>query len=238
MEDMFIDWSNSLRLHEQGERFVASQTADTLKREGYSAAEALDLLAADNFDLRIAEQAVAVAYEVAQDEVAPTPVREAQLVPTEYADVREQVEATLSQVSPRDFIKLLTASEAPLLRVSQRNIESLTRLAHNAKTGDAAALAQLHRDLKPWLEDAMLRAVCASEQKVGTMRVASLDRGGSGDNTYMVGNCQVSLRTAKCNCASYLKGNYASFGLACEHLVTAMDAVSPEVRLMRAVKED
>ncbi len=217
--EMIANWSNSLRQNNDGVRLVAAQTATDLQRRGFSALEALDVMAADHFDIRLAEDVIGEIYNPASPTAAPVAaIKQAMVVPTQYNDVAPFIEKKLEELSPRSFINLLAKSENPILRVSQKSLESFYRLAEYAKK-DEHALKLLHKELTPWVEEAMYASVLASENR-----------------TAAKSDMEVDLDAGTCSCSRFTGSRMAEFGLACEHLVRAADSTSPHQRLMRAVQ--
>lgn len=218
-DEMIYNWSNSLRQNDDGARFIAAQTAASLRERGFSAPEALDVMVADEFNQDIAKSAVAATYFEPAAEV-PAAKRTAKVVPTSYGDILPFVENALKLMPTREFVDKLSAGSAPILRVSQRSLQSWNRLAGLAKDNDSA-LSQLHRDLRPWMEEAMLNSVLIAES----------------DSTRTASKKSVTdLGKGTCDCARFIGGNFATFGLACEHIVVAADHASPHQRLIRALE--
>ena len=232
--DIIYNWQNGLRQNTQGERMVAAQSAADYQKKGYNAQEALELLAANSFDLRIAEQAVYTVYgKEAQAANAKANIRTAMVIPTSYADVKPIVEDTLKRLSAKEFIDRLTKSEAPIVRVSQKGLESWYRLASNAKQ-DAHALNTLHSELKPWVEETMLKSVLLAEREE-----ARVQRLAKEEKRFKVAMrkeaAEVDLDAGVSTGSRFQKGNFGDFGLADEFMVQAADHVSPFERLRRAL---
>lgn len=229
--DMIYNWRNELRANVQGEQYVAAQAAADYHKRGFSQNEALEMLAADNHDLRIAESAVKMVYEPRTASTKPT--RTAMVVPTGYNDVVPVIEDTLSRLSAREFVNRLTKSEQPIVRVSQKQIESLVRLAERAKTTEAG-LVELHAELKPWVEETMLKSVLLAEKEKGRIdRIAKSNK--QFKVTMRKEAATVDLESGTSTGTRFEKGNFADFGLADEFMVQAADHVSPYERLKRAL---
>lgn len=231
--DIIYNWRNELRQNIQGERTVAAQKAIDFQRRGFSAQEALEMLVADNFDLRIAEHAVYNVYGKTASADSSQPVRTAMVVPTSYSDVKPIIEDTLKRLSAKDFVDRLAKSESPIVRVSQKNLESWYRLASKAKQ-DAYALDVLHSELRPWVEDAMLKSVLIAEREEAKIQKLSKN-----EQRYRVAmrkeSAEVDLDKGTSTGARYQKGNFADFGLADEFMVYAADHISPYERLRRVL---
>ena len=231
--DIIYNWRNELRQNTQGERTVAAQSAIDFQKRGFSAQEALEMLAASNFDLRIAEQAVYTVYGKTASEESSQPVRTAMVVPTSYADVKPIIENTLRHLSAKDFVDRLTKSEAPIVRVASKNLESWYRLAASAKQ-DAYALDVLHNELKPWVEETMLKSVLIAEREE-----ARIQKLAKNEHRYKVAmrkeSAEVDLDQGISTGARFQKGNFAEFGLADEFMIQAADHSSPYERLKRAL---
>lgn len=232
-DEMIYNWRNELRQNVQGEQFVAAQTAENYKQRGFTAAETLEMLAADKCDLRIAEAAVKSVFEPEAKTAAKKETRTAQVVPTSYADVAPIIENTLSRLSAREFVDRLTRSEAPIIRMASANVESLQRLAAQAKE-EPYALSVLHDELRPWVEDAMLKSVLLAEKEPAQVTAASKN-----SSRYKVASrkevAEVDLDNGTSTGSRFQKGHFADFGLADEFMVRAADVTSPYQRLKRAL---
>ena len=55
-DDMIYNWRNELRSHKDGVVVVASSQAAQYKAQGYNKSEVVELLAADNFDINVANR--------------------------------------------------------------------------------------------------------------------------------------------------------------------------------------
>jgi hypothetical protein len=231
--DIIYNWRNELRQNTQGERTVAAQSAIDFQKRGFTAQEALEMLAAENFDLRIAEHAVYTVYGKTASAESSQPVRTAMVVPTSYSDVKPIIEDTLRRLSAKEFVDRLAKSESPIVRVSQKNLESWYRLAANAKQ-DAFALDVLHSELKPWVEETMLKSVLIAEREE-----ARIQKLAKNERRYKVAMrkeaAEVDLDQGTSTGTRFQKGHFADFGLADEFMIQAADHVSPYERLKRAL---
>lgn len=230
--DMILNWTNTLRRTNEGVRYVAAQNATTHKANGYSSSEALDLMVADNFDVDIAKEVLAQVYgDAGVGATAAPQTKFAMVVPTTYNDVIPLINESLQKLSPSQFVDSLFNR---LIVSSRRDKDGWRRLAQQS-VHDPIANKILHDDLRPWIEETMLNSVLIAEKEQG--RVAIVDAGAkkfivstnSGDN-------EVDLSAGVCSCDRFNDGCFASFGLACEHMVRAADTISPFERLTRALK--
>ena len=232
--DIIYNWQNGLRQTNNGQRVVAAQSATDYQKQGYDAREALELLAAGKFELGVAEQAVYTVYgKEAQAKLQTKSVRTAMVIPTAYADVKPIVEETLKKLSAKEFIDRLAKSENPIVKVSQKGLESWYRLASNAKQ-DAHALNTLHSELKPWVEETMLKSVLLAEREEARVQRVAKD-----EKVFKVAmrkeSAEVDLEAGSSTGSRFQKGNFGDFGLADEFMVQAADHVSPYERLRRAL---
>ncbi len=232
--DIIYNWKNELRQTNKGEKTVAAQSALDLQRRGFSAAEAIELLAADKFGLDVAESAVYEIYGKEQREARKNIVKTAMVVPTSYNDVAPIIEETLSRLSPKEFVHKLARSEMPILRVSSKNIESWYRLATAAKEHGGHAMTILHSELRPWVEETMLKSVLIAEKENASIQRLSSDR-----KQFRVAmqkeSADVDLDMGVSTGTRFQKGNFSDFGLADEFMIQAADHSSPYERLRRAL---
>jgi hypothetical protein len=229
--EMILNWSNNLRKTNDGLRYVAAQTAQAYKADGFNASETFELMVADDFDIDVTKEILSQVFESEKIASAPEPTRFAMVVPTSYKDVVPLIEDALVKLSPNQFVESLFNK---LIISSRKDKESWKRLAQQA-VNDPVAKKILHEDLRPWIEETMLNSVLAAEQQ--QYRVAALD----GElKEYAVstnsGNVKVNLQDGVCSCERFQNGHFASFGLACEHMVRVADTISPFERLTRALK--
>lgn len=230
--DMILNWNNTIRKTNEGARYVAAQTATGHRANGFNASEALDLMVGDNFDVDLAKEVLAQVYgETSQGAVQPNPTRFAMVVPVSYRDVVPLIDDALTKLSPSQFVDSLFNK---LIISSKRDRDGWRRLAQQS-INDPVAKQILHEDLRPWIEETMLNSVLIAEKEQG--RVAIIDES---MKKYVVstsaGNAEVDLNEGTCSCDRFNSGCFASFGLACEHMVRAADTISPFERLTRALK--
>jgi hypothetical protein len=234
-DEFIYNWENSLRKTNDGATLVASRTAEELKEKGYSASEISDIMIADNHDMKIVEAAVRKAFRVAMAEDSPEKETfDAYVTPSSYDDVKPFVEKTLSECSAREFMNRLAKTKYPILKgISDRTFDSLVRMAEIAKESKMA-MGVLHADLSPFFESAMYDCVKTAEDKSNLTTISD-----SGDDTryavaYNIERVnQVDISKGTCDCDKYVDGHYADFGLACEHIISAANNVSPNSKLLR-----
>ena len=230
-DDMIYNWRNELRSHNDGVYVVANSQAAKYKNQGFSKSEVVELLAADNFDLDVANRVASKLFDSVEEE--PKTAIEVAVVPTKYSDCAPVIEKTLNKLSSKEFVKRLTIGEHSIVKADDKNLESWKRLAELAKT-NSNAKAELHKELKPWVEEALLNSVLLAQSEKAQIKTAS-------KNKYVVsmrkGEAEVDLSKATSTSKRFIEGNYADFGLADEYLVSAADAISPYQRLKRALTD-
>lgn len=231
--DMILNWRNSLRTTNDGVRYVAAQVATEHRAAGFTSSEAIDLMIGDNFEVELTKEVVAQVFgETNVGATSAPPIRTAMVVPTSYKDVTPIIEDTLAKLSPNQFVDSLFNN---LVITSNRDKDGWRRLAQQALV-DPVAKQILHEDLRPWIEETMLNSVLLAEREQA--RVASVD---VGEKRYVVSSSngksnEVNLTEGTCNCDRFQSGCFASFGLACEHIIRAADTISPFERLTRALR--
>ena len=226
---MIYNWRNELRAHNDGVYVVANSQASKYKNQGFNKSEVVELLAADNFDLDVANRVASNLFD--EPTVAKMETVSVAVVPTKYSDCAPVIERTLEKLSAKEFVKRLTIGEHSIVKADNNSVESWRRLAELAKS-NSNARAELHKELKPWVEETLLNSVLVAQSDKPQIKTAS-------KNKYVVsmkkGTAEVDLANATSTSEKFIKGNYADFGLADEFMVSAADAVSPYSRLKRAL---
>lgn len=230
-DDMIYNWRNELRAHNDGVYVVANSQASKYKSQGFGKEEVVELLAAENFDLEVANR---VASNLFDEKSTPTKTAiEVAVVPTKYSDCAPIIERTLEKLSAKEFVKRLTIGKHSIVKADDKSVESWRRLAELAKTSSNAK-AELHKELKPWIEETLLNSVLIAQSEKPQIKTAS-------KNKYVVsmrkGEAEVDLSNATSTSNKFIEGNYADFGLADEFMVSAAEAVSPYSRLKRALND-
>ena len=94
-EDMIYNWRNELRSHNDGVYVVASSQATKYKSQGFDKSEIVELLAADNFDIDVANRVASNLFnETIVEEIKPVEVA---VVPTKYSDCIPVIEKSLEK---------------------------------------------------------------------------------------------------------------------------------------------
>jgi hypothetical protein len=243
-DEFIYNWTNSLRQTADGATFVATRLASDLKDKGYNASEASDMLLGQEYNLSLVDKVVNTVFAEKTAQLEEKPIV-AYVVPTAYEDIKPFVEKTLKCCSGREFMEKLAKTQYPIMTgLNTHSYESFVRLASEAKKSEYA-LQKLHQELLPFLETAMFSCVSSaetnrprtvvSENKDGTHRVLFAGKIESEimSKTMDVDANNVTLKTSYCNCDKFERGNYADFGLACEHIIAAADEVSPNYKLQR-----
>ena len=234
-EDIIANWSNSLRQTRSGERMIVAQVAEGYKSRGFNSTEATQMLDAQRFDTSLVDDVVAETYGLSREaDSTPVRTREAMLCPNSYREVIAFIDESLENLSPKQFVNKLALSDDPILKISEKSLASWYRLAEAAKS-DQHARGMLHKDLKPWVEEAIYLCVLAARKMDGKFKGASANSTRMSYATKKFVEAEVDLNAGTCTCDKFNKGNFKDFGLACEHLIKAADTVSPLQRLKRAI---
>lgn len=230
--DMIYNWRNELRSHHDGVYVVASSQAQKYKNQGFDKSEVVELLAAENYDLDIANRVASKLFD-SEDNTIVSKAVEVAVVPTKYSDCAPIIERTLEKFSAKEFVNKLTMGKHSIVKADSRGIESWLKLVKMAKE-DSNMRVALHKELKPWVEEALLNSVLTAqsekpvvEAKSNTKVVVSMRRG----------TAEVDLDNATSSSQKFTEGNYAYFGLADEYMVSAVENISPYARLKRALKD-
>lgn len=232
-QEYINNWSNILKNTNNGADMIATRTAESLKNEGYTAREASDIMVADDFDSELVEAVIDKTYAdptTADNETEKVVV--SYVVPTCYEDVKPFVEKALNESSARDFMKKLARTNCPIIpNLPENKLESFVRLAQRAKE-DRNNLEVLHNDLLPFIESAMYNSIIIAE-KNNTSSVKASDQ----NHKYVVASKKetydVQVNEGTCTCEKYSEGNFATFGLACEHIVAVANVISPNYKVAR-----
>ena len=228
---MIYNWRNELRSHNDGVVVVASSQAAQYKAQGYNKSEVVELLAADKFDLEIANRVASKLFD--SPTVAIKETVHVAVVPTKYDDCVPVIERSLEKYSAKEFVKKLCTGTHSIVKTDDKGIQTWLRAAELAKSNPNGR-ANLHAALKPWVEEALLNSVLVAQSEKPQIKTAS-------KNKYVVsgrkGTAEVDLVNATSTSEKFTKGNYADFGLADEYMVSAADSVSPYQRLKRALKD-
>lgn len=230
-DDMIYNWRNELRSHKDGVVVVASSQAAQYKAQGYNKSEVVELLAADNFDIDVANRVASKLFD--SPTVATKETVQVAVVPTKYDDCVPVIERSLEKYSAKEFVKRLCTGSHSIVKTDDKGIQTWIRAAELAKT-NSNGKTNLHAALKPWIEEALLNSVLVAQSEKPQVKTAS-------QNKYVVSNrkgtAEVDLVNATSTSEKFTKGNYADFGLADEYMVGAADSVSPYQRLRRALKD-
>jgi hypothetical protein len=229
---MIYNWRNELKSHNDGVVVVAQSQATKYKNQGFDKSEVVELLAADNFDLEIANRVASKLFDSVESSVENTAV-EVAVVPTRYSDCAPIIEKTLTKLSSKEFVKRLCTGPHSVIKTDEKGLSQWQRWAELAKSS-RVGMDNLHVALKPFIEETLLNNVLIAEAQTAEIKTAS-------KNKYVVsmkrGSAVVDLSSASSDSEKYIQGNYADFGLADEYLVKAADTVSPYQRLKRALTD-
>lgn len=231
-DDMIYNWRNELRSHSDGVFVVASSQAQKYKNQGFDKSEVVELLAADNYDLEVANRVASKLFDNNENTIVKQAI-EVAVVPTKYSDCSPIIEKTLEKFSAKEFVKKLTLGEHSIVKTDSKGVESWLKLVQMAKDNESMRTA-LHKELKPWVEEALLNSVLKSQTENPVVEAKS--------NSKVVvsmrkGTAEVDLNNATSSSQKFIEGNYAYFGLADEYMVSAADSISPYARLKRALRD-
>ena len=231
-DDFIYNWRNELKQHADGAYLVAKRMASNLKEKGLGKSDVIELLAVENFDLDLAKRVASKVFDE-KEAVADKNTIEVSVVPTKYADCAPIIERSLIKLSAKEFAKRLCSGPYAIVKTDEKSFDSWVRLAELAKTS-ANGKHNLHTELKPWVEEALLNSVLVAQNERPVITAS--------DKTNKVfkvamrrGEATVNLSAGTSSSEKYTKGNYETFGIADECIVSAADTVSPYQRLKRAL---
>ena len=230
--DIIYNWRNELRSHNDGVVVVANSQAQKYKNQGFDKSEVVELLAADNFDLEIANRVASKLFD-SEEEIAQNTAIEVAVVPTRYSDCAPIIERSLTKLSAKEFVKRLCTGPHSIVKTDEKGLGFWTRITEAAKETNAGK-SHLHASLRPYVEETLLNNVLIAQSQEAQIKTAS-------KNKYVVsmkkGSAEVDLTNATSSSDKFIGGNYVDFGLADEFMVKAADTVSPYQRLKRALKD-
>ena len=230
-DEFIYNWRNELKQNQNGAFLVASRMASKLKDNGYGKNDVIELLAVENFDLDLCNRVASKIFDT--EEKVATPEVKVAVVPTKYADCVPTIERNLERLSAREFTKRLCSGPYAVVKIDNKQFDSWVRLAELAKTSSNAKTA-LHTELKPWVEEALLNSVLTAQKEKSNIVVADKNK-----QVFKVamrkGEATVDLTSGTSTSDKFTQGNYATFGLADEYMVSAADSISPYERLKRAL---
>jgi hypothetical protein len=229
-DEFIYNWRNELKQSQDGALLVASRMASRLKNNGFGKNDVIELLAVENFDIELCTRVASKLFDTVE---APIEKKvEVAVVPTKYADCAPTIERNLERLSAREFTKRLCSGPYAVVKIDSKQFDSWVRLAELAKTSSNARTA-LHTELKPWIEEALLNSVLVAQKEKGNVTADKNNK------TYKVamrrGEATVDLNSGTSSSEKFTQGNYATFGLADEYMVSAADSISPYERLKRAL---
>ena len=231
-DDFIYNWRNELKQHADGAYLVAKRMASNLKDKGLSKNDVVELLAVENFDIDLARRVASKVFDT-NEKVAENNTIEVSVVPTKYADCAPIIERSLIKLCAKEFAKRLCSGPYAIVKTDEKSFDSWVRLAELAKTS-ANGKHNLHTELKPWVEEALLNSVLVAQNERPVITAS--------DKTNKVfkvamrrGEATVNLSAGTSSSEKYTKGNYETFGIADEFIVSAADTVSPYQRLKRAL---
>ena len=230
-DEFIYNWRNELKQSQDGALLVASRMASRLKESGFGKNDVIELLAVENFDVELCNRVASKLFDTVEAPVAKKV--EVAVVPTKYADCAPTIERSLERLSAREFTKRLCSGPYAVVKIDNKQFDSWVRLAELAKTSSNARTA-LHTELKPWVEEALLNSVLVAQKEKSNIVTADKNK-----QVYKVamrrGEATVDLDSGTSTSDKFTQGNYATFGLADEYMVSAADSISPYERLKRAL---
>ena len=230
--DMIYNWRNELRSHHDGVFVVANSQAQKYKNQGFDKSEVVELLAADNFDLDIANRVASKLFDSAEEIKQNTAV-EVTVVPTKYSDCAPVIERSLTKLSAKEFVKRLCTGPHSVVKTDEKGLGFWLRITEAAKDS-ASGKSHLHASLRPYIEETLLNNVLIAQSQEAQIKTASKTK-------FVVsmkkGSAEVDLSNATSTSNKFIEGNYSDFGLADEFLIKVADTVSPYQRLKRALKD-
>jgi len=227
-------WLNKIKDTDNGSRYAARKYAEKYRTAGYSPDTALDLLISNDFSIDASQGAIDDIYGIQQtQENVRTASVQKPLLPSSYKDVAGDVENTLRALGSNEFIKRLCKAQNPIVKLSSKSLTRVANLAENALY-DPNAMRELHNSLEPWFEESMLNSYLLAEK----MNVKVLKSKTDSDKFKVVtskNEAIVNIKTAESTGSRYQEGNFGDFGLVDEYMICAVEELSPEFHLKRAL---
>lgn len=224
--EFIYNWDNEQKNSPESKALIA---ATNYKEKGYESQEAFDLLLSDNYSYRTAQAVINKLYDSSTSESASHSVS---VVPTCYEDVKDSLGTLLRTSGPDKFINILTKGAMPLIKMAAKPLGSLRRVAEYAMH-DNYAMNELHKMLKPWVEDCLLNSVLLSEKISPEAKIASVDIGVY-EVTTKTASVTVDLFRGASNSERFTSGNFETLGLPDEYVILVAEKIAP----LNKIKKD
>lgn len=192
-----INWTNVLKYDDQSHYEILVREASVYKNKGYKKSEVEDIFVSKNYQYGIIESAL--------ENVYPQPVqitkKASRSFPTSYKDCYDSINNLINNKGAKYLLDLLIKSENPIIKVSQKEQDSIYRIAHTIDNSNMPNY-EIHNFVSPWIEEELFNnVVIAKSDKY--RKIAST----------------INYKTLKCNCTKFNTKSYEALGLVCEHLI-------------------
>jgi hypothetical protein len=226
--EIIANWTNQHNTSYNSRFIAACAACENYKDQGFDKRDAAELLMANGFGNAGVDEVVNKTFGETKETIQKKSM-ELFVVPTNYNDIKPLVEYRLITRGPEKFVSYLTDAPEPIITTTAKHKKSLIKLA-TAGYENKNTLDFLHKEISPYMEEAMLNSVLLSERDAGEIHKVS---GTQYKVTLGQREATVDLDNGVSSGHRFAKGNFSKFGLADEFLIKAHDQVSPYIRLRK-----
>lgn len=230
--EIFYNWNNSLNTNDKIQyRVIQERIQPMLAKKAYKESEIEEILIAEGYKENLVKEAMkASAAPGKKPENTEQAVEAAHGVPKRYADMAHRFEKALVAHGPSKFVKMLTQGENPLVKMSQKEVDTLQRIADQAFE-NPLYLESLHSYIQPSIVSELADNVCKARKIQSKCKIAKTHSGYRITHGEKV--VEASIKPVKSTSEKFAQSNYEAFGFPDEYVILAYEEESPYAQIKR-----
>jgi len=231
--EVFTNYNNSFKTNDKIQfRAIHAKAISLFDKKVYATSEMEELLIADGYKESLVKEALAMlSKDELNDLEVETKVAEASGMPKKYSDVAQNFEKVLSSKGANFFVKVLTEGQAPLMKISRKELETFQRIADLAHE-NPVHFATLHAYMKPSITSELAENVCRARKIKEKCSFAQNE-----DGSYRISHkgkiIEASSKPVKSTSDKFNNSNYGIFGFPDEYVILAHEESNPYSRIKK-----
>jgi len=221
--DVYLNWTKQSSVNPMTKIENLFKEAKKYKDLGFFESDTQDVLISEGSSVGDVKRITNEVYAQVKNEI-----------PEKYDDLKDHLESLVLSMSPKEFLKLATNDHTyknSLIVFSSKdeeaNFEEILRYVDYRKN-EPTAINAFHKAMSPHVDREIQKSYLLAEVKYPVIKISRTERKNVfavRDDKELVG---VDSKNRVCTCSRYVEGNFRTFEIPCEHIISTLQSTDRE----------